>query len=122
VPDDLAARLGAGWSVGLEDTMGEHQTSIWLGEDDAEAAVGWGGDRLALLDGPDGGWAIAWRTAWDTETDAAEFEDAALRVIRAGDASADVVPVPGGDEVWLIFASDDAILGQLASGLRLEAG
>ena len=60
-PDDLAARLGDGWCVALQDTLGELQLRILLadaaGVDSASAeaaAAGWGGDRVALIDGPDG--------------------------------------------------------------------
>ncbi len=35
---------------------------------------GWGGDRLNMYEGPNGAWIIDWHTAWDTETDAGEFE------------------------------------------------
>ena len=45
------------------------------------AAEGWGGDRLALLEGPSGAGAIAWATAWDSAADAGEFETAARTAI-----------------------------------------
>ena len=43
----------------------------------AEAAEGWGGDRVATVDGPRGAWVAVWQTAWDTPADAAEFAAAA---------------------------------------------
>ena len=38
LPDDLGARMGDGWSVGLEDTFGEFQLKIWL--DQAASTAG----------------------------------------------------------------------------------
>ena len=38
LPADLASRLGAGWSVPLQDTFGEYQLSIWLRENGVPAA------------------------------------------------------------------------------------
>src|SRR5829696_3378747 len=67
LPADLAAKLGAGWSVGLQDTFGEHQLGVWISQEvptggfpaaPPDAVVGWGGDRMALLDGPGGAWAV----------------------------------------------------------------
>ena len=71
-PTDLATRLGTGWTVPIQDTFGEFQIGIWLREraspqaDADAAAAGWGGDRLAVIEGPDGAWAVAIETAWDT--------------------------------------------------------
>src|SRR6185503_14279399 len=54
LPADLATKLGAGWSIGLQDTFGEHQLGVWvsgtapvggLPQPPPEAVVGWGGDR-----------------------------------------------------------------------------
>ena len=60
---NVAADLGTGWSQELQDTFGEFQMRTWLrevgvgGADASEAAAGWGGDRLAVLKGPDDAWA-----------------------------------------------------------------
>ena len=76
LPDDLATRLGTGWSVPLQDTFGEYQLGIWLreggvvGSEATAAAAGWGGDRLAVMEGPDGAWAVVLDTTWDTDNDA----------------------------------------------------
>jgi hypothetical protein len=63
-PADLAARLGTGWKVTLQDTLGEFVLREWLqiaggiSPDVAgDAAAGWGGDRVALVEGPNGSWA-----------------------------------------------------------------
>ena len=73
LPADLATQLGTGWTVPLTDTFGEFQTAIWLrgaGVDEpaaSDAAAGWGGDRLAVINGPDGrlGDASSWKM-WGT--------------------------------------------------------
>ena len=39
LPDDLAARMGAGWKVGLEDTLGEFQLKVWLAETAGDGAA-----------------------------------------------------------------------------------
>jgi hypothetical protein len=63
--------------------------------------------------GPDGDFAVAWRLAWDSATDADEFEDAYATV-------ADALPFPavvraiGDDEVLVVHASDDDLLKQVA--------
>ena len=79
VPLDAAAiagRLGAGWKATPADTLGEFQIGSWLrargvtGADGSvsgdAAAAGWGGDRYALIDGPDGAYALVILTTWDT--------------------------------------------------------
>jgi hypothetical protein len=83
LPDGLAASPGAGWTVAAQDTLGELILRIWLREggvtvaDARVASAGWGGDRLALLRGPNGAIAVALLTAWDTAADADEFAAAA---------------------------------------------
>ena len=70
--DALAKAMGAGWSGTPEDTLGEFQLSVWLRENGVkalpadDAAAGWGGDRLAYLRGPNGAYALALLTAWDS--------------------------------------------------------
>ncbi|MEO6207889.1 MAG: hypothetical protein ABIP77_08025 [Candidatus Limnocylindrales bacterium] len=118
LPTDLAATLGAGWSVAFQDTWGEFQTGVWLrasgvaaAEADA-AAAGWGGDRLAVLDGPDGAWAIVMRSTWDSNPDAAGFQDSAQIAVNGLDLPADV-SAKGERDVTILVASDDALLLQL---------
>ena len=123
LPDDLATKMGAGWSVVDEDTMGEHQTSIWLGygtgETATDAATGWGGDRITLLGGPNDAWAVAWHTAWDSEDDAAEFEVRAESAVEDAGGPGRVVPGEGGEHRWVVIGSDDAALGKVANVLGL---
>ena len=115
--DDLAERLGEGWTVLIRDTFGEFQLRTWLTQSgiDAttagEAAAGWGGDRLAVASGPDGRWAVVLRTAWDTDVDAAAFADSAVIAVSGLPHPARIA-APGGREVTILIASDDdALLG-----------
>lgn len=124
-PDDLAARLGTGWTVSLQDTIGELQLGIILGEGGAAApdvaAAGWGGDRIALLEGPGDGLAVVLDTAWDTEADAAEAEAAlttyAEKLNAAGRSAAVLRPEPG--RVVLLVCDSPDTLGRVAGVLGL---
>lgn len=115
LPDDLAAQLGEGWSVSIEDTFGELQLGIWLRESGVDvetastASTGWGGDRLAVVEGPNGAWGVVLETAWDDSTDAGEFADAAQ---AAADGLSNPVRVsaPAGDNVTIMVGSDEATL------------
>ena len=69
-----------------DNTLGEFETRVILYEQLREqqvavrAALGWGGDRVALLgEGADA--PFAWATVWDESVDAAEFFDAATRAM-----------------------------------------
>ena len=118
LPDDLAAELGIGWSVALEDTFGELQLGIWLREtgrspqEASGAAAGWGGDRLAVLQGPDDAWAVVFESAWDSPADATEFADAAE---AAADELSDPATVVAADDdrVRILVASDEDTLLRL---------
>ena len=124
LPSDLAGGMGDGWTVAFQDTWGEFQTGVWLRgagvavADATDAAAGWGGDRLALLQGPDGRWALAMRFAWDSGADADAFETAAGAAIKTAGGPAQVVPA---DETtrWVLVASDDDALNSLASAAGL---
>ena len=123
LPDDLAKRMGSGWSVVLEDTMGEHQTAIWLGSGQVAAATdassGWGGDRITHLNGPGESWAIAWRTVWDSDQDAQEFAVTAEGAVSKAGGPGHVLPGEGGATRWIVIGSDDAALGKIANVLGL---
>jgi hypothetical protein len=125
LPTDIATRLGSGWTVPLTDSFGELQDGIWLrlsGVDrkaaDA-AAAGWGGDRLAVIDGPDDAWAVAIKTAWDTTADAADFEAAATTALAKAQGIAHVLPGEGGKVRWVVVASDAATMSKVAGVLGL---
>jgi hypothetical protein len=123
LPDDMVAGLGDGWSLVKEDTMGEHQTSVWLGAPTVAAAVdgaaGWGGDRIALASGPDGAWAVAWRTIWDSPDDAVEFETVAEAAVAKAGGPGAVLPGIGGTTRWVVIGSDDATLAKVSNALGL---
>jgi hypothetical protein len=115
IPDDLAQRMGDGWAVELEDTWGEFQTRIWLEElgvaaaDASTAAAGWGGDRLAVLSGPDDAWAVVVDTTWDDVGEADAFAAAAAGPVEALEAPGQVV-ADGDEGVTILIGSDDAAL------------
>ena len=124
-PEDLAARLGAGWTVSLQDTMGEMELEILLREGGApnskDAAAGWGGDRVALIEGPGGAVGVVVDTSWDTEADAVEFQAAleplVAKLQAAGRSVAVQVPEP--QRVVLVSGSSDDVLGRVANVLGL---
>ncbi|MDQ3128028.1 MAG: hypothetical protein M3Q66_06165 [Chloroflexota bacterium] len=124
----LATKLGAGWTTGLVDTFGEHQLGVWISATvptgglpapPPPAVVGWGGDRMALLDGPDGKWAVVFRTEWDTEADAAEFETGVAPRVATAAGPGRVLPGQGGMTRWIVIGSDDATLTQVTGVLGL---
>jgi hypothetical protein len=127
LPDDLAARMGAGWSVGLEDTLGEFQLKLWLANaaggvatDQAnatKAAAGWAGDRVAVLDGPGGVTAVAISSQWDTASDAAEFATQAELVVPSLSSAGDVVAASGGTNVTVILAPSADLVTRLENVL-----
>lgn len=126
LPKDLATRLGTGWSVPLVDSVGEFELGLWLREskagsasDASAAAQGWGGDRVAVANGPNGSWAVVIRTAWDSDRDATEFEG--LATIAADHLSnpASLIPRAGGTELWLVIGSDEATRGRVVNVLGL---
>ena len=127
----LATRLGEGWEAVHEMVLGEMIISVLLADgepwdtedldvfeapvlENAEAAAGWGGDRLVHLHGPRGTWLMVWQTAWDRAEDATEFAavtrealkdlDHTTGVIVGADASVSRHAHP----VLMLIASDDA--------------
>ena len=136
VMDGIAGRLGDGWSEGWQQTMGELRIGVWLADGaageqggpraavklpKANAAAGWGGDRLVSLDGPDGRWAIVWQTKWDTPEDVTQFANAANAVIAglggAGVVTADDVSSGVSDPALVIIADSADTLASVAEGL-----
>ena len=125
LPADLATRLGPGWTVPLQDTFGEFQLGIWLREagvaaaDATAAAAGWGGDRLAVMDGPGGAWAVAIDTEWDTATDATEFAAAARSAIKKAGGVAQVLPGASAKGRWILIADAAVTMSRVAAALGL---
>lgn len=94
---DVGALLGPDWTTSYEQTLGEMQIGVWVADGRkarslfpvlpprlprADAAAGWGGDRMLSLDGPDGTWVVVWQTDWDSQADAKEFKEAARDAMR----------------------------------------
>jgi hypothetical protein len=127
LPEDLPEQLGTGWTETLVDTMGEYQLGVWitgqasmlLPTPPPEGAIGWGGDRVALYQGPDGAWVVAGRTEWDTVDDAAEFESALAPRLEEAGGPGQILPGEGGTVRWYLIASDDPTLARAAGLLGL---
>ena len=87
----------------------------------ANAAAGWGGDRLVSLNGPDGQWAIVWQTKWDSEKDVDQFVGAADAVIAGLSGVGLVAPVDISSGVsnpaLVLIASSDETLVSVADAL-----
>ena len=116
LPDGLPAALGAGWTEAARDTLGELIIRTWLREGGVTvanaraASAGWGGDRLALLRGADGGIAVALLTAWDTTADADEFAAAARLAVAALPAGGTVGHASGSSTVSIGIGQDAAAI------------
>jgi hypothetical protein len=127
LPAGVAEALGPGWRLALQDTHGEAVTRIWLEQamdpdSAAQAAAGWGGDRVGLYRGPNDAWAVAWETRWDSATEAREFATAAKTVV-ARLASAGVAgpgqPGVSSAGVEIFVTSDDQVRSKLLALLGL---
>jgi hypothetical protein len=136
---DLASKLGPTWKTAATETEGELDTGIWLADGvdsttgplglpnplpNAEAATGWGGDRLVSLNGPDGSWAVVWQTAWDTAQDANEFSAAASPVLAglSGVKSNVTTSIAGNipNPVLIMVASDANALDAVKTALGVS--
>ena len=140
---DLAAALGEGWTQTGETVMGELNTGIWVADGaewdplslslggvtmpNASAAAGWGGDRLVTLDGPDGAWALAWQTDWDSADDRSEYIAAAVSAMQDLPGAWELLEtdLTGGDlsePVLVLVAADQATLDDLVEASRELVG
>ena len=84
---ELAGILGDGWEEVRRDTLGEHMLLTYLetGLPPPQASMassGWGGDRYALLEGPNGELTLVAVIAWDTRDDAVEFLEEFLSYVE----------------------------------------
>ncbi len=120
----IADRMGTGWRVRLEDSMGELRLRVWLQEvaglsesEAIEGATGWGGDRVLLLEGPSKAWGVLLRTVWDADADASEFANGAYGA-QTVLPFAHVLAEPGSDSVVVTVASDLATLASLEKAER----
>jgi hypothetical protein len=76
----------SGWVAHDEDTLGELEMSIYFGQASpdrprhAQAAEGWGGDRIRVYRDESANTAVFWFSTWDDEAEAREAESAASSV------------------------------------------
>ncbi len=114
---DLAGALGEGWEEVDATPVGQASINIMLeyfgvaAADAGEASVGWGGDRAVITTGPDDAFAVAWKLAWDSADDAAEFLAAYETVVDSLDFPASVTELPSG-EILVAHASSEDLLAQ----------
>lgn len=126
LPGGLATDMGSGWKVSYEDTFGEFQFGVWLREAGVDAttagraAAGWGGDRLALLSGPEDRWALVMATTWDSAAEAREFQAAAGTAVGDGPHAGTVIV--DGRDVAIIVASDGETLDAAVSAAGFGGG
>ncbi|MEQ9095447.1 MAG: hypothetical protein RIE32_04220 [Phycisphaerales bacterium] len=66
-----------GWKPVAQNTFGEFQTRVLLGNspDAIMAAEGWDGDRFQVWEHEDGRLAAAWISVWDSDADAKQFAE-----------------------------------------------
>ena len=107
-----------GKAPSVDNTLGEMGARIQIAQftDDRtgeDAAAGWRGDRYVCYEG---GAALAWKSVWASEADAADFLAAEMRVIaaRKDRASRRVEVKQSGTTVLLLDAADDAWMRMLA--------
>ncbi len=125
LPADFAKQLGKGWKVSIQDTFGELQLGILMRTGDPKAgtdpAVGWGGDRVSLVEGPNGATAAVVDTTWDTAQAAsdayAKFGPLVSALNAAGKHAA--VLQPAQNRVVLISADSATTLGAVSNALGL---
>jgi len=82
----ISAVLGGGWTVLLQDTLGEFVVGLYLEtllpEETAwQAASGWDGDTLVVWEHEGGSRVLVWRTIWDSTAEAVEFERALVALV-----------------------------------------
>lgn len=129
-----AGAAPAGGRLLLEGVLGELLARSLLGEGAPPAATaGWGGDRYRLFD-LRGRTLLTWRSRWDSEADAREFEEAALRRFRSAygparlESGASVFEARGwrfgfaraGDMVTLVAADDPPAFASALAATRAE--
>jgi hypothetical protein len=121
--------------------MGELRIGVWLADGQAgtqqgpkapvklpkaNAAAGWGGDRLVSLNGPDGSWAIVWQTKWDSADDVGQFTKAADQAVADLAGAHAILPTDVSSGVsnpaLVLLTSDDATLSQVADALGVDIG
>ena len=105
---DISEELGDGWSRQDSGVFGEYDVYNWLysntGDDFGSqlAAAGWGGGRIAVYtEEPDaGGVVLHVSLIWDGGSDAREFYDAFVNVVRGLDPNPAVLDASGQIVGW----------------------
>ena len=102
-PIDVALPETRGRTIDFEGRLGELLIRVLLSEGAASAtadtaAAGWGGDSYAVYEDGDG-YALIWRTVWDTSRDAREFEAALATHMNARFGASTYTIQAGGREV-----------------------
>jgi hypothetical protein len=110
------------WPTAYENTAGEFETRLFLGEhlgyDAEDAARDWGGDRYRLLQTPAGGHALVWFLVWDHGVAADRFLAAARQaLVFAGPrASAVRLQIEGAHGVLLVVTDGSVPPGAVPTG------
>jgi hypothetical protein len=127
-PADLTSRLGAGFSNVYQQKMGELNIGVVAAGGEkpaldipglpvewphAEAAAGWGGDKLNMYENGDQ-WLIDWQTAWDTQADADEFSARMTELQSTFQGTTRLIAGP--QTVRVVIASDPNLFLALQSG------
>jgi len=86
VVPDVRAVLDEGWDVLVEDTLGEFTVGLYLdtelpSEHAWQAAAGWDGDTFVVWEHEDGRRLLVWRTIWDGNAEAVEFEQTLVEFV-----------------------------------------
>ncbi len=86
---DCSTVIGEGWALVADDVLGELYTQVLFRRHlsflrASRPSRGWDGDRLHLYRSDQGAGAdcvLVWRSVWDSERDATEFENAYRKVL-----------------------------------------
>jgi hypothetical protein len=129
---DLGSLLGPGWKPVFENTAGEALVQVLLTEQLAEAdyraalsaAAGWAGDRFRIYrrnghDRP----ILSWRTQWDSDRDAHQFEMAYTRAASTRNARRSwpaAIVRRSGTTAVIIEGADEPLASALAGALLVE--
>jgi hypothetical protein len=111
----------AGWTLAMQDTLGELELRVWLegekpsaaqSQTAAAATSDWGGDRIGLYEGPNGGWAVVLRTSWRTVAGKTAFQSAATSM--TGHLPGQAIVCADGSGTAVYVASDVTALEAFA--------
>lgn len=119
---DLVSIFGPAWRQSYANVMGELELRILVEQFTnssvaGRAADGWGGDGFAILEGPDDRVAFVMDSAWDTERDAQEFQEAfALSLDRRFGPERVTLADEAGRTLW---GTPVGVIGISRAGARL---